>query len=248
MTNPYTAEVRQSRRQTQADHLATVMSLPDRARGGALFALWPGKLPRSVRRAITPQVLAAWRRIRAIVEEHKLRAFIESMDGMRSLLHLDDDEEDGYVGAQTRASIELMMLEHKDQVNSLQQLVVSISQLKQITIGLSNGKTRKFDLEDGHDHEDDIILGFCMAMDMGGGITLRQTLSLRTQVKNDQGEIEWRAQERVYGIHCDEGQWEGITAAQMRAAYEHDQEGNKLGPDPLTSFGNAKDLIRTLGS
>lgn len=241
MTNPYNADIRRIRRQTQRAHLDTVMALPERARGGALFALWPDKLPRVVRKKLPSPVLQSWRVLRGAAVATRISEFMDAMDLMHAQI-LDDD--DG--GADKRAAIEDMMHRHGDQVRAIERLVVSVSQLKSISFSLGNGLSAKFDLDDGQDYEDDVTFGICMALELGGGITLRQTLPLRSHVKNDQGQMEWRAQERVYGISCHDGQWEGLSAAQMRQAYEHDREGRRLEADPITSFGDAKDLIRGL--
>ena len=237
MHTSFNSPGRQDRRQTQLAHLDVVKGLPERARGGALFALWPQKLPNTVRHVIDPLTRSQWRAARARATEGRIQKFLGEMARREA-------EIDQMMEHVEQAQVEEILLEaHGEQARVLTRAVGSLTGLKSIVIFLADGMRRKFDPNHEQDSQD-LLVSVCMALNMGGGIVVRQQLALRVQVRNAQGAMEWRAQERVYGFSCGEGQWTALTAADMRNSYEHDQEGNRLEPDPWTSFGNGKDLVR----
>lgn len=234
----FNSPARQSRRQAQLAQLDIVSALPERAQGGALYALWPYKLPKTVRSRISSTVRAQWRAARHLATESRIQRQLAELERM-------DAEMDAMLDHVKSQEIYDHLREmHGDQAERLVQVITSVANLKAITVALGNGLTRQFNLDEEDDYQEELMTGVCLAMEMGAGITLRQSLALRVQVPNTQGQMEWRAQERVYGFSCGEGRWTALTAADMRRAYQHDQDGNPMEADPGTSFGNAKDLAR----
>lgn len=222
-------DTKRARHQTQAAHLATVMALPERARAGTLFALWPERLPRLVRSQIDKPTLAAWRALREAEHDSRWEAIDMQMDAMKEV-------------ERQQAIAHMLMDEHGEAVGDITALIKSLTNLKKISIN-AGSQLVSFDLENGEevDHAD---LAIAMALHVGGGIVIRQSSALRAQVKDTNGQMNWVQQERVYGIGCAQGKWFAMSESEMRTAYNHDQQGNPLPHDGATTFGSLREQAR----
>lgn len=219
-------KAKQSRRDFQMSALNQILALPEEARADELFSRWPHKLPRAVRKALPKPALHAWRARRG---EELQRQFEEDEAAMEELMSM-------------MMADAAVMEAHRQTAMEILGLARSIADLKRITV-VSEHSHVEFDLKEDNS-EDEMIYSLCWALEEGGGITLRQKLALRSQVRGEDGTMNWVHQERIYGIACSQGQWQGVTAAQMRHAYTHKSDGTPLPVDASTTFGNAQDLIR----
>ena len=219
-------QAKQSRQASQLSALSQIMAQPETSWADELFSRWPHKLPRAVRKALPKPALHAWRAKRG---EELQRQFEEDEAAMEELM------------AMVLADTEVMET-HRQAATEILALANSVTDLTRITV-VSDHVSAEFELEEGYS-EEEMIHALCWALEEGGGITLRQRLALRSQVRGEDGTMNWVHQERIYGIACGEGQWQGVTAAQMRHAYTHKPDGTPLAVDASTTFGNAQDLVR----
>ena len=243
MTTSYQLARRQ-RFDAQDAHWAAVQQLPARAQAGALFALWPHKLPKRLRRLIKGTLLDQWRALRRADQDKKMEAFHQLVDQM--LFEMEDQRHQ-----------EMLIIKHESSIEEIHSVLNLIPNIECVTV-VTPQDTYKIDLplDDDDDplfHElsaKELNLMLAVALDQeSAGVVIRQTSPLRTQVTNAQGQMEWQHQQRVYGMLCGRGQWKALTDKEMRQSYIHDPEGNLLPHDPLTTFGNFKDYAKkALGS
>ena len=245
--NPLYSEAKQQKRKEQLRAYEAVLSLPVRAQGSALYALWPQKLPKVVRRAIQAPLRKMWLHARG----EKMRLFHEAF--VHALEHVQQDHEllEALEDQDDMEAFEQMLLtQHGQAIDDLSAIVFSLPHLKDVTM-VCDEAFRVFEFEEdsvlkgGRNEAHQFKMALGIALDEGGGITVRQKLPLLSQVENEQGEMEWKNQERVFGFACFEGQWAGLTASDMRQAHNTDHTTGKVVPhDPVTSIGDAHNLVR----
>lgn len=224
----WNAKNRRIRSQKKA--LQAILCLPPGEPEKALFARWPEKLPKAVRKEIPSSLLAQWRAQRAVVAQKRLDEFVAQYLEMTSFIDRMDE------------AIEAHHVEGLELVDAL----LSVVGVESIAIHCAEVDFR-FTPKQGWDREE-ILGGVCWAMEEGGGITVTQKLSLRAQVRQPDGTMAWVPQLRVYGFLCDSGQCKPVSAAQMRHTYNHTPDGEPLAPLPGVGFGNGQDLLRAARS
>lgn len=230
--------MKSDRRTHQLSQLDTICSLPAGAQADALFAVWPERLPRVVRSKVDTDLLKGWRALREKRHDERWEALHDMLDEEGD--QLSDDERAEQIDY-------LLLQKYGDEAEKICALVETLSDLKFITAAITvpthpDQEPMLLDLEcEGLDQEElrfNLMLLFVRSLHFSAGIQIRQTLPLRTQVKNRSGEMEWVHQERVYGIVTLQGEWAPITEQEVKRAYNHDHEdGSVLPKDPITSFG-----------
>lgn len=234
MSKPFSSKAywqeKNRRIQTQKEIVSRVMELPEDHWGEALFDLWPEKLPKVVRSAIPGYVLQDWRSCREALTEKRVEEFFALQEEMMDF----------------EARMLQALATHNEKGMELLAPLQSMVGMKAVTIQ-SGELVFKFERGDGWNFEG-ILEAICWALEEGGGITVRQELSLRVQIPQPDGTMAWVPQERVYGFFCINGEWQPVTPAQMRHAYTHTPDGQPLPPDPETSFGDARDLVLSMRS
>lgn len=240
-------QAKQLKRLAQLEAFEATMALPLRVQGATLFALWPQKLPKAVRRIIQPDIRQAWLMAKERDREAFRQAFhcaLHHMKRDRELLELMDQENE-------MDEFETKVLEEYEQeVEGLMGVIAIISTLKSITVSFDDAsRTFEYDetgrLQGGKEDERALKVGMGLAMDMGGSVLVRQTLPLKAQVSNDKGQLVWKNQERLFGFECGGGSWGGVSPSELKLAYNKDhQTGKPLPSDPSTSMGDAKTLVK----
>lgn len=220
------AQTKLNRHENQLEAMNQIMSKPQNSWAEALISRWPNKLPKAVRKALPKEALHGWRAKRSEKIDQDIR---EEMAVMEEFL------------AQMEADSSLMDT-HGRAADEIYAIITSVADLKSVTV--VSGRDHEVFESDDEDLELLLPIALCWALERGGGVTIRQALALRSQVRGEDGKMHWINQERVYGIACANGQWEAVTAAQMRHAYSHRPDGTPLPVDATTTFGNCQDLAR----
>ena len=224
------------RRQKQDQQWATVQELPLRAQAGALFALWPEKLPKRVRSVLPREVLQEWRALRT--NQHDLR-----WEKRWSEMAAGEDE------MNQEALKAILLQEYEIPVQQLLTVLRSMSQLKKITSVMGdNVISIEFPAVDDPNAAqvwEELTLLLAVSLHNHAGVMIRQSSHLRSQIIDAAGQKQWVQQERVYGIFCAGEQWTACTEAQVRSAYNTDAgTGKPLPRDPTITFGNMKEVVR----
>lgn len=215
-------EEKTTRKTNQLTFLAHVLALPERTQAKTLLALWPEKLPKAVRSRLPKKLLQAWRGARAEKVEARGELFFNMV----------------------KENNDFLMERHGEKSMDICSLVESVPSLHAVIVS-PEGEEQHMYPPPKNDHvSSDLFLAFCLALEVGGSVVLRQMSPLRVQVKNDKGQLEWVNQERVYGLVCHEGDFVPLSAAQMRQGCSVDHDGNPLVRDPKIVFGDMKATAR----
>lgn len=235
----------QQRRDRQARQLEEILSLPQAQQAGALFAVWPQRLPKVVRNSVSLGVKKQWRRIRSLahsrrkaLEQEKLRLASKLEVQHRMLL-----SQVGY-----RAD---MMLAYGQTAEDILTLGTRVKNEKILSVGLVNDPDGEYNFhfpanfEHGSpgDVETEILLRMlCVALASEGVFLIHQKLPMRTQVPVGGGKFEWRTPERLHALYCAAGTWSAMTPQSLRQVYDavEDEEGYLAGG--VLTFGQIEEL------
>lgn len=222
-------QAKQLRHTRQRQQFDEVLALPESEQAQALFARWSEKLPRLVRSEITPSLRTAWRALREEQTETRFQAWME----------------DHFNAEMKEEVMDHLRQLHGEKAIDLAQVISRIPNLLKITLVFHNQNAVSFDLQGYEDCEDDIINGFCLALNQGAGILIRQELPLKSQVRNAQGELVWVQQNRIYGVYAGHGELVWLSKEQVRKSFMTDAKtGQALPSDGFTNFGDIKDFVR----
>ena len=222
-------QAKQLRHNRQRQKFDEVLALPETEQAQALFALWSEKLPRLIRAQIKSDLRSAWRSLREEQTEARFQAWMED-----------------YFDADMKEEVMDHLRElHGEKAIDLAQVISRIPNLLKMTLVFHNQDAVSFDLQGYEDCEDDIINGFCLALNQGAGILIRQELPLKSQIRNSQGEWVWVQQNRIYGVYAGHGELGWLSKEQVRKSFMTDANtGEALPSDGFTNFGDIKDFVK----
>src|SRR5580700_9117867 len=115
----------------------------------------------------------------------------------------------------------------KDKINNLIDEILKIPGDKIVTL-VTNGDDFTIDISNnnqlGYSPEHKILFKakLASALKNGGGITIRQFLSVRTKQKISNGKEIWIPEKNLYGAVLGNNNWIGMDIQTLKMAYETD--------------------------
>lgn len=242
---------RASRRYAQQVQLSTVLGLPEDERAAALMNAWPQKLPKKVKSKLPKRTLSAYRELS---EER----------WMAALVKLGLGEHPAISQERLNRAVTQAMVAHCAAIDIVLSTIASIQDTKTLTVAFDDplaAETGDADREmtatfvmlsngtvtDGYGEPDEHGLRAALGLGLSstGSVVIRQHLALRVQRKDENGNMVWKPQERVYGAALQEGKWEPLSAKQICYSFSVDAAtGQPITPAAGTSFGDLIDVAR----
>jgi len=220
----------------QMDSFIAVTRLPPRAQASALFGLWPERLPQIVSAMVEKNVLKNWRKLRS--KKHDVR-----WNSLADKYYELKDE------AIAKEYLIILNELHGQEAKKMCDVIETLKDLNRMTVALgpdndSYNVVVSFVGKNESERRAEMMSIFVKALHTQAGIHVRQTLPLRVQVKDSEGQNQWVPQERIYGLTCFGGRWASITEAQVRYAYNHRADGSVFPKDPRITYGCLQSAIR----
>lgn len=87
-------------------------------------------------------------------------------------------------------------------------------------------------------------MALALGLEDEGSVVIRQQLPLRAQRRQPDGSVDWVHQERAYGIRLNQGNWESVSAEEVRQAYaQRDIEDPAAPAGAALSYGEFQSLV-----
>lgn len=252
---------KRNRTKRQEAILEQAMSLPEDEGAQLLFDTWPEHLPKIARGKLSKSLRARWEELQtdAFIEKH----FHMELDMMQDEF-MDEYIDDLAAVAEERHSkrIDALIESFETSIRGKATfsigavippmdkiyahfLVMSPQEADEEAIRVhfhghyhrENGKAVFTDCQ-GERIDEEVRGWIGLALNLSGGLSITEELSLKRLAKDEQGNEEWVPQLRNYGVAMSFGEWHPVTAQQAAYARNHDHEtGELLPPEPGVSYG-----------
>lgn len=219
----YARKKRQRLAKQDAD-MARILGLEEDEQPDALFERWPQSIPARLRSNLVEDVYFAWGQL---VGQRSDRKFAQSLPKMAELSRIQVLEDIGEEGLR-RHGVEIKAL--LDRILALKGNKSLMLMLDESSLGGEGARSNIYMDLIGPPTEDileQIRTALASMFMLGGQLLINQTLPMRSQQRDAEGNLVWTAQERIYGAVMFEGQWRSLDESRLRTLY---------GTDPLTGI------------
>lgn len=237
MSNP------QQRRDRQAEQLDVILNLPAKAQPGALYALWPHRLPKIAKEILSSELRQQWRELRILA-----RARREALAQERLTMATCLEPKNRLLLMQLGYTPDLM-LSHEEKAQRLLDMATGLRHEKILSVGLVQDPENEYNFHfpanwtHGKDGKEHVLLRvLCVALEHGGVFLIHQKLGLKTLFSGPQGD-EWKCRELVRAACCNNGNWRALSPKELRDLHSCTAADEDKIPDVLT-FGTLEDLMR----
>lgn len=255
---------KKQRKMRQEAVLAQIQNMDFTRAAEVLFEKWPEHLPKVFRGKLDPRVRSEWNRLN--FEAWMERNFPEELYALNCMEmenHLSDLAEasvkrhasmiEGLIeamgqGIRGKASFSISTVVPKPGVKYNQLMSFEPEKRQNSVVRISfhghyskeNGVVRFTDCQ-GRNIDSQVRCWMGLAMNLSGGMSITEELTLRRMIKNEQGDDVWVPQLRNYCVSMNFGEWVANTAKEAAEANSYDHEtGEALPSEPGLSYGQLK--------
>jgi hypothetical protein len=239
---------KKDRGERQRRDLDVIFTLPENEQAVAIFKRWPQDLPLKLIKYIPNPLLDAWMSMHEEREDARDPFTPERLREMARAFRWEE------MAQETNRA-------YGDEINHIIAVMRSISGAKELTVMMPDtldGETKNEDDDESGmtgifmvnengkiDDEDSLRGGLGIALKEGGSMIIRQQLKLKVQRVDLEGNMEWKNQERVYGMFLNEGQMIPLDDKELKQSYSVDHQTGKAIETPLgLHYGNLKDFMK----
>lgn len=254
-----------ARIEKQKSIIAKALAMHEQEAADFLYEHWPEHLPKAARGVIPAQVRAAWERRRN--QAWMMKHFPEDIQSIFQaqledyLGHLAEEALDRHgervqaliqaigVGVRGESTLALSIsvpAPHSSYPEVMKAMVEDGEIPEDMLLGLSfhahylrEGSIPVFTNCQGQDISQHVQAWLALGMDLNGGLSITETLPLRSLSKDEHGNEMWIHQKRSYCVSLGWGDWTPASSREAAEAYGFDAEtGEALPQESGQSFGS----------
>lgn len=135
-------------------------------------------------------------------------------------------------------------------LRNLIELILKIPGAKILTLATGDQEPFVIDVSEdgvfGYDKGHKLLfkVKLASAIENGGGLIIRQFLTIKVERKMPNGKKLWIPRKNIYGISLGSGSWRPLSTSEVKLAHCIDHKtGKPIPPEPDVSFCDLSDII-----
>ena len=254
-----------SRIQKQKKIIEQAMELPDHEAADFLYSHWPEHLPKVARNVVPPQIRSAWEFrktqtwmmknfpediqsiVQAQLEDYLGHLASEALDRHEKRIQALIQTVGVGVRGESTLSLSISVPVPESSYPEIMEALEEDGEIPEdMLLGLSfhahylrEGSTPVFTNCQGQDISQEVRAWIALGMNLNGGLSITETLPLRSLSKDEHGNETWVHQKRSYCVSLGWGDWTPASSREAAEAYSFDAEtGEALPQESGQSYGS----------